>query len=58
MILHNHSCLRDDSLDLFELIFIVLLRRYLFLTWCDYSKSELAYGHRSASVGKSVCRAY
>jgi hypothetical protein len=24
------------------------------LTWCDYSKSELPYGHRSASMGKSV----
>jgi hypothetical protein len=53
-ILYNHSSVGDDDLDLFELIFKVFLQRYLFLTWCDYSKCELPYSHLSASVGKSV----
>jgi hypothetical protein len=52
-ILHNHSWLEDDDLDLSKLIFMIL-QRYQFLTWCDYSKGELSCGHRLASVGKSV----
>jgi hypothetical protein len=44
--------MEDDDLDLSELIFMILLRWYLFLTWYDYSKGELSYGHRSTSVGK------
>jgi hypothetical protein len=43
-ILHNHSWLRDDNLDLSELIvasFMLLILQYLFLTWCEISKSEL-----------------
>jgi hypothetical protein len=32
MILHKHSSLGDDGLDLSELIFMILLRRYLLLT--------------------------
>jgi hypothetical protein len=57
MILHHHSWLWDDSLDLSELIvasFILLILRYLFLTWCDYSKSKLTYVHRSTSVRNNV----
>jgi hypothetical protein len=56
MILRNHSWLGDDDLDLSELIVasFMLLQWYLFLTWCDYKKYKLAYGHRSTSVGKSV----
>jgi hypothetical protein len=57
MILHNHSWLGDDNLDLSKLIissFMLLILQYLFLTWCDYSKGELTYDHRAASVGK-VC---
>jgi hypothetical protein len=56
-ILHHHSWLEDNGLDLSELIvasFMFLIFWYLFLTWCDYINSELTYGHRSASVGKSV----
>jgi hypothetical protein len=55
-ILHNHSWLGDNGLDLSELIVasFILLQWYLFLTWCDYSKGELPYGRRLASVGKSV----
>jgi hypothetical protein len=49
-ILHHHSWLGDDSLDLSELIFIF----FMFLTWCDYNKGELPYGHSSASVGKGA----
>jgi hypothetical protein len=30
IILHNHSWLGDDNLDLSELIFMVILQRYLF----------------------------
>jgi hypothetical protein len=33
-------------------MFLILL--YLFLTWCDYSKSELTYVHRSASVENNM----
>jgi hypothetical protein len=54
MILHNHSCLGDDGLDLSKLISMILLQRYMYLTWCDYSKGEPPYGHRSTSVEKSV----
>jgi hypothetical protein len=56
-ILRNHSWLGYNDLDLSELfsIFIILLRWYLFLNLCDYSKGELPYGNHSASVGKSVC---
>jgi hypothetical protein len=55
-ILHNHSQLGDDGLDLSELIVasFMLLQWYLSFTWCDYSKGELPYDHRSASMGKSV----
>jgi hypothetical protein len=55
MILRKHSWLGDDNLYLSELIvasLMLLILRYLFLTWCDYSKGELTYDHRSASVGK------
>jgi hypothetical protein len=52
-ILHNHSLLGDDSLELSELISkAIFLRWDLFLTWCDYSKGDLPYGHYSASVEK------
>jgi hypothetical protein len=37
-ILHNHSWLGDDGLDLSELIvasFMILILWYLFLTWCE-----------------------
>jgi hypothetical protein len=51
-ILHNHSWLWDDGLNLSELIFMIILRRYLFLIWYDYSKGGLSYGHCSASVEK------
>jgi hypothetical protein len=45
-ILHNHSWLGDDNLELSELIFKeIFLRCDLFLTWCDYSKGDLPYGH-------------
>jgi hypothetical protein len=46
----------DDGLDLSELIVpsYMFLQRYLFLTWRDYSKSELTYLHCSASVGNNV----
>jgi hypothetical protein len=44
--------LEDDVLNLFKLIVVVLLRRYMFLAWCDYSKCELSYGHHSASAGE------
>ena len=57
MILHNHIWLGDDELDLSELIvasFLLLILWYRFLTLCEFSKSELTYVHRSASVGKSV----
>jgi hypothetical protein len=56
MILHNHSWLGDDGLDLSELIVasFMILQRYLILTWCNYSKSELTYVHRSAGVGNNV----
>jgi hypothetical protein len=57
MILHNYSLLGDDNLDLYEVIvasFMLLILWYLFLTWCEYSKDKLSYGHLSASVGKSV----
>jgi hypothetical protein len=43
-------------LDLSKLIvasFMLLILQHLFLIWCDYSKGELIYNHRSAS-GKSV----
>jgi hypothetical protein len=52
-ILCNHSSPRDDSLYISELIVasFMLLQRYLLLIWCEYSKGELPYGHRSASVG-------
>jgi hypothetical protein len=56
-ILHNHSLLGDDSLDLSKLIvasFTLLILRYLFLTWCEINKSELTYVHRLTSVRKSV----
>jgi hypothetical protein len=53
-ILYNHSWLGDDDLNLSKLIIAIFLRRYLLLTWCDYSNDELLYGHHSASVGKSV----
>jgi hypothetical protein len=55
-ILHHYSLLRDDNLNLSELIeaSFMLLRRYLFLTCCGYSKDELSYGHHSTSVRKSV----
>jgi hypothetical protein len=48
--------LGDGGLDLSELIatIFMLLQRYLFLTWCDYSKGELPYDHQSISMGK-VC---
>ena len=39
---------------LYLLASFMFLQRYLLLTWCDHSKGELPYGHRSASVGKSV----
>jgi hypothetical protein len=54
-ILHHHSGLGDDSLDLSELIvasLMLLILWYQFLMWYDYSKGELTYVHRSASVGK------
>jgi hypothetical protein len=56
MILHHHSWLGDNGVDLSELITtsFMLLQQYLVLAWCDYSKVELPYGHHSASVGKSV----
>jgi hypothetical protein len=55
-ILCNHSSPGDDSLYISELIVasFMLLQRYLLLTWCDYSKGELPYGHRSTSVGNNV----
>jgi hypothetical protein len=56
-ILHNYSWLGDDGLNLSELIvssFMILVSLYLFLTWCDYSKSDLTYVHYSASVGNNV----
>jgi hypothetical protein len=56
-ILHNHSWLGDNDLDLSKLIvasFMLLILCYMFLNWCDYSKGELLYGHRSASVEKSA----
>jgi hypothetical protein len=28
------------------------------LTWCDYSKGELSYGHRLASMEKSIVKVY
>jgi hypothetical protein len=43
-ILSNHSWLGDDGLDLSELIvasFMFLILQYLFLNWCEFSKSEL-----------------
>jgi hypothetical protein len=40
-------------LDLIQLV-VIVLRQYLLLTWYDYSKGELPYDHRSASVGKGV----
>jgi hypothetical protein len=56
MILRNYICLEDNNLDISKLIAssFMFLQRYLFLTWCDYSKGELLYGHRSASVGNNV----
>jgi hypothetical protein len=45
------------TLDISELIvasFMLLILWYLFLTWCDYSKSDLTYVHRSTSVGNNV----
>jgi hypothetical protein len=56
-ILCNHNWLGDDDLDLFKLIvasFMFLILRYLFLTWYDYSKSELTYVYHLASVGNNV----
>jgi hypothetical protein len=56
-ILCNHSWLGDDSLDLSELIvasFMLIILRYMFLTWCDYNKGELTYVRHSTSVGKVV----
>jgi hypothetical protein len=56
-IFRNHNWLGDDGLDLSGLIvasFMLLILWYLFLTWCDYIKSELTYVHRSASVGNNV----
>jgi hypothetical protein len=44
-ILHN-------NIYLSELFVVVLFLRYLFLTWCDYSKGELSYDHRSTSMSK------
>jgi hypothetical protein len=47
----------DDNLDLSELIvvaFMLLILLYLFLTWCDYSNSELTYVHRLSSMGNNV----
>jgi hypothetical protein len=47
----------DDDLKLSELIiasFIHLILRYLFLTWCGYSKDKLTYVHRSASVENNM----
>jgi hypothetical protein len=43
-ILHNHSWLKNNGLDLFELIvasLMVLILQYMFLIWCEFSKSEL-----------------
>jgi hypothetical protein len=57
MILCNQSWLGDDGVDLSELIvasFMLLILWYLFLIWCDYSKSDLTYIHRSASVGNNI----
>jgi hypothetical protein len=53
-ILNNPSWLGEDGLNLFELIVasFILLRWYLFLTWCDYSKGELPY---SQLVWEKVC---
>jgi hypothetical protein len=55
-ILCNHSLLGDDDLDLSKLIVasFMLLQWYLFLTWCDYRKGELPYGHRPTSVENNV----
>jgi hypothetical protein len=55
-ILCNHIWLGDDDLGLSELIAssFTLLQRYMFLIWCDYSKGELSYSHRSASVENNV----
>jgi hypothetical protein len=56
-ILRNYSGLGDNGLDLSKLIvasFMLIILWYLFLTWCDYSKSELTYVHRSTSVGNNV----
>jgi hypothetical protein len=55
-ILRNHTCLGDNDLDLSELIVasFKLLRWYLFLMWCDYSKAELPYCYRSARVGNNA----
>jgi hypothetical protein len=46
-ILRNYSWMGDDDLDLSELIIASFMhfRWYLFLTQCDYSKSELTYVH-------------
>jgi hypothetical protein len=52
MILYNHSRLVDDDLDLSELIittFMLLILRYLFLTWCEFSKSEFTSVHHLKS---------
>jgi hypothetical protein len=56
MILHNHSCMGDDVLDLSGVIVasFMFLQWYMLFSWCDYSKDELPYGHRSVSVWKSV----
>jgi hypothetical protein len=32
----------------------MLLLRYLFLKWYDYSNDKLSYGHCSASAGNNV----
>jgi hypothetical protein len=51
--IHNHNWLGDNDLDLSELIvasFILLIWRYMFLTWCEFSKSEFTYVHRSTKL--------
>ena len=55
-ILHHHNRLGDDGLALSEVIAksFMLLQQDLFLTWCDYNKGELSYGHRSVSVDNNV----